>query len=139
MDRWLARRQDVAWVPIAIGLVVPIADGSQRGFAGGVLDTVVVGLGLDDERLAGPLSLASRVGRLAPGPILEGRADREGARQAIGFLVGGGSRRRDELRVAAVAMIGAGRPRLAIVFEGHEGAGRGGVHAREPSLGHRRR
>jgi hypothetical protein len=37
-----------------------------------------------------------------------------------------------------VAMIGARRPRLPIVLERHERAGRSAIHAGEPSLAHRR-
>src|SRR5260221_8541202 len=74
---------------------------------------------------------------LAPGPVLECRADGECRRQAVRLLVRKGARRRARVGVAAMAMIGAGRPLVAIVDEGHEGAGDRPVAARERSLAHR--
>ena len=73
----------------------------------------------------------------APRPVLERRADREGARQAVRLLVGEGARRGLRLRVAAVPMIGRGRTLVAFVLEGDERAGRRPVDAGQPSVGHR--
>ena len=87
-------------------------------------------------RRRGPLTVAPCVGRLASRPVLERRADREGAGQAVRLLVGGGARRGQWFRIAAVAVVRARRTRFAIVLERHERTGRRAVHARKPSLGH---
>ena len=84
----------------------------------------------------GPIAATPGVRGLSSCPILEGRADREGARQAVGFLVRESARCRWRFREAAVAMVGARRPRLAIVAKGDERTGRGTVHAGQPSLSH---
>ncbi len=85
----------------------------------------------------GSLPFATRMGGLAPRPVLEGRADRERTRQAVRLLVRSGARRRERLGEAAVSMVRARRPRFAIVLERHERTGRRAVDARKPSLGHR--
>ena len=74
---------------------------------------------------------------LAPRPVLERRADREGAREAVRLLVGERPRRGLHLRVAAMPMIGRGRTLVAFVLEGDERAGRRPVDAGQPSVGHR--
>ena len=87
-------------------------------------------------RRARSARLAARSSRLAPGPVLERRADREGAREAVRLLVGEGARRRARLGVAAVAMVGDGRPLVAIVLEGDEGTGRGTVRDGQSAFRH---
>ncbi len=124
--RFLGRR--VARQLVRVGLVVSVL---RSG--GGPCR-----LRLRHRRRPGPIALAARVRRFAPRPVLEGRADRERARQAIRLLVRRGARGRDEFGIAAVPMVGARRARLPIVLERHERAGRRAVHTRELSLGHRR-
>ena len=74
---------------------------------------------------------------LSPSPVLERRADGEGAREAVRLLVRERPRRGLHLRVAAMPMIGRGRTLVAFVFEGDERAGRRPVDAGQPSVGHR--
>ena len=83
-------------------------------------------------------SCAARVRGLAPGPVLEGRADRERARQAVRLLVSDGSRCRRRLGETPVAMVRARRTSIAVVAESDERTGRGTVHAGQPSLSHPR-
>src|SRR6185295_3696130 len=83
------------------------------------------------------LADATSVGRLAPRPVLERRADRERAGQAVGFLVRDRTRRRWRLGEAAMAMVGARRTSVAVVAKGDEWTGRGTVRAGQPSLSHR--
>jgi hypothetical protein len=75
---------------------------------------------------------------LSSGPVLERRADREGAGQAVRLLVRRGTRGRQRFGVAAVAVVWARGSRFAVVLERHERTSRRTVDAREPSLGHRR-
>ena len=77
----------------------------------------------------GPCSLASR-------PVLEGRADRKRAREAVRLLVGERARRRTRLRVAAVPAVGNGRPLVPIVLERHERAGRRAVREGQAAFSH---
>jgi hypothetical protein len=88
-------------------------------------------------RRLGSLAGAAGVGRLASRPVLERRADGEGARQAVGLLVRDGAWRRWRLGEAAMAVVGARRTSVAVVAEGDEWTGRGTVRAGQPSLSHR--
>ncbi len=82
---------------------------------------------------------ASRLGRLAPRPILERRADGKRARQAVRLLVSERARCRRRFGEAAMAVVGTRRARIAVVTERDERTGRGTVHAGQPSLSHRPR
>jgi len=84
----------------------------------------------------GSISRTSCVRGLAAGPILERRADREGAREAVRLLVRDGPRRGWGFGEAAVSVVRARRPSIAIVAERDERTGRGTVHAGQPSLRH---
>ena len=64
------------------------------------------------------------LGGLAPSPGLEGRADREGAREAVRLLVGERSRRWTDLGIASMLMIGLGRAFIAFTFVRDERTGR---------------
>ena len=75
--------------------------------------------------------------RLAMGPVLERRAYRERARQAVRLLVGDGARRRVNLGVAAVTVVRTVGALIPIVLEGDEGAGRGTVRVGHAAIGHR--
>lgn len=94
--------------------------------------------GRGSRRRRRPLPLSPSVRGLPPGPVLERGADRERTRQAVRLLVRRGTRCRQRLRIAAVAMIGTRRTRFPIVLERDERTGRRAVHAGEPSLAHRR-
>ena len=76
---------------------------------------------------------------LAPRPFLERRADRERAREAVRLLVRQRARCRLGLREAAMAVVGTVGALIPVVFEGDERAGRGTVHAGQPSFRHRAR
>ena len=79
----------------------------------------------------------SRRRRLPSGPILERRADREGAREAVGCLVRLRALRRTNLGEAPMTVVGTRGSSLAVVFVGHEGAGRCAVDDGQPAFGHR--
>ena len=66
----------------------------------------------------------ARLGRLAARPVLERRADRERAREAVRLLVGERARGRVGLGEAAMAVVRAVRPFVAVVLERDERAGR---------------
>ncbi len=70
-------------------------------------------------------------------PLLEDRADREGARQAVRLLVRQGARRGLRDGEAAVSMIRPIGPFVAIVLERHERTGRGTIRAGQPTVRHR--
>ena len=77
------------------------------------------------------------VRRLPPRPLLERRADRERAREAVRLLVRERARGGLGLRVATVAMVRSVRTLVPLVLERHERAGRRSIGAGQPSLGHR--
>ena len=110
---------------------VPIAGVDRRH------DGPIVGLGDGLRRRSGSLTLAPGVRGLASRPVLEGGADRKGTREAVRLLVGARAWRGNQLRVAAVAVIGTCGAGFAVVLERHERTRGGAVHAGEPSLGHR--
>ena len=114
-----------------IWLVAPTASLAGR-------DRPRLGLWLGRQGGPGSLPFPSGMRRLASSPILEGGADRERTREAVRLLVGARARRRNQLRVAAVAVIGARGARFPVVLERDERAGRSDVRAGEPSLAHRR-
>ena len=116
------------------GLVVLVARRRDRG-PGRVAATLV--LAVADRGGRRSLAFAAGVRRLAPRPVLEGRADGEGTRQAVRLLVRDGTRRGQRFGEAAVAVVRARRARFSIVLERHERTGRCTVDARKPSLGHR--
>jgi hypothetical protein len=64
------------------------------------------------------------VRRLAPGPLLERRTDREGRRKAVGLLVGEGAGCGFRLGETAVAVVWPVGTLVSVVFEGDERAGR---------------
>ena len=82
-------------------------------------------------------AISARLGRLASGPCLEGRAHRERAREAVRLLVGERAGCRLGLGEAAMAVVRTVRPGFPVVVEGDEGARRGSVQRRLPSFGHR--
>ena len=75
-------------------------------------------------RRRGGASARAGVGGLTSRPILEHRAHRECAREAIRLLVGERARGRFGLSVAAVAMVRSIGPFVPLILEGHERAGR---------------
>ena len=101
------RRPAARWSSVGPAPDDPAA--SRTGEAG---QLVSIGIGND-----------LRPGRLAPRPVLEGWAGSEARRQAEGLLVGEGSRRGADLRVAAVAVVRSVGAGIAVVLEGDEGTG----------------
>ncbi len=87
-------------------------------------------------RCRGGRRRGSGLRRLSPRPRLERRADREGAREAVGLLVREGPRRRPHFRVAAVRVIGLGRALVAFVLVRDERTGGGAFHAGPATVGH---
>ena len=152
--RWLVNRPDVEPGGRHRGCAArhgPPRAGGRRGFGGSCVRVAGVGRGRDIRRV-GRCSRGGKVhsGRctrrrrgaaagssgLAPGPVLERRADRERARQAVRLLVGERARRRAGVGVAAVAMIGDGGTLVAIVLERDEGTGRGAVREGQSAFSH---
>ena len=74
---------------------------------------------------------------LPPRPLLERRADRERAREAVRLLVRQRARGGIGLGVATVAMVRSVRPLVPLVLERHERARRRSIGAGQPTLGHR--
>ena len=113
------------------------ASAGEPGFALGLGLPLVVHRGRDRRRRGSRPTGRAGLGRLAPGPVLERRADRERAREAVRLLMGERARRRLDLRVAAVPVIGTGRALIALILERDEGAGRGTLDAGQCSVAHR--
>ena len=80
---------------------------------------------------------APRSRRFALGPVLEGRAHRERAGQAVRLLVSDGARRRMNLGVAAVTVVRSVGALVPVVLECDEGAGRRSIRMGHAAFGHR--
>ena len=78
----------------------------------------------------------SCLGSLAARPRLEGRTDRERAREAVRLLVSKGARRGTDLGVATVRVVGLARPFITFVLVRDEGTGRGAIHGGPFTVGH---
>ena len=117
------------------GIDLYVAPGEIYGFLGpngaGKSTTVLM-----LTTLLPPTEGTARVGGFASGPILERRAHRERAREAVGLLVRDRAWRRRRLGEAAVPMVGAGGATVTVVRERDEGTGRGTVHAGQAALSH---
>jgi hypothetical protein len=75
--------------------------------------------------------------RLTSGPILECRANRKCAREAVRLLVGERPRGGPDLGVAAVTTVRNRRALVSIVLEGDEGTGVGAVRDGQAAIAHR--
>jgi hypothetical protein len=124
----------------------PIAGsaGSQAGGSGRCSGSGCGGTSGRAGRPVGGVGVLARLG-IGPGssgfatsPVLEGRAYRERARQAVGFLVSQRARRGSKIRVAAVAVIGHRRPLVTIVLERDKRTGGGAVRDGQPAFAHGR-
>ena len=111
----------------------PRGDGGGTGIVG----QLIRGHGRSGRRRLGRASARSRLGGLAAGPVLERRADRERAREAVRLLMRERAWCGRDLGVAAVPMIRARGTLVTLVLERDEGAGRRSIDARLASVAHR--